>query len=150
MTRSPFQAVFGRPAATMEKYLLALVLVYVVVVGVKNPLFFSLETLFDMLRSGAGTMILAAGVLVVLISGGIDVSFTAVAIVSGYVSTRTMMALGLDDVLLALVLAAVVGVLLGSVNALLIHFLRLPALIVTLGTMSVFHGAMAVLLATTS
>lgn len=148
--RSPFQAVFHRPAATMEKYLLALVLAYVVVVALKNPLFFSFETLFDMIRSGAGTAILAAGVLVVLISGGIDVSFTAVAIVSGYTSTRTMMALGLDNVLLALLLAATVGLLLGSINALLIHFLRLPALIVTLGTMSVFHGAMAVLLGTTS
>lgn len=132
----------------MEKYLLGIIVVYIVVVALKSPQFFSLDTLFDMIRNGSGIMILALGVLVVLISGGIDVSFTAIAIVSGYSSVQLSKMLGIDNLAFLLVVAMVIGAALGSVNALLIHHFRLPTLIVTLGTASVFHGLMAIFLGT--
>lgn len=140
----------GRRTTTMEKYLLALVSGYIVLVSVKNPLFLSLETLFDLMRTGAGTMILAAGVLVVLVSGGIDVSFTSVAVVSAYTTVNLMLATGIDNILFALVVSMLIGLVLGAVNALLIHFLALPAFVVTLGTGSVYFGLMAMLLGTAS
>lgn len=146
--RSLFRRAFDRPMTSMEKYLLAIILVYIVIVAVKNPQFFSLETLFDMIRNGSGIMILALGVLVVLISGGIDVSFTAIAIVSGYTSVRLMKVLGFDNLLFVILVAVLIGAALGSINALLIHFFRLPTLIVTLGTASAFHGLMAIALGT--
>lgn len=150
MRTTPFKAVMNRRATGMEKYLGAIIVAYIVIVSIKNPLFLSFETLFDMIYSGSGIMLLALGVLVVLVSGGIDVSFTAVAVVSGYISVKTMLALGVDSILVALAVAVVVGILLGAINALLIHYLKLSTLIVTLGTMSVYHGLMAVLLGTKS
>jgi simple sugar transport system permease protein len=145
---SPFQAVMHRRATTMEKYLTAIIVVYVIVVSVKNPLFFTAETAFDMIRSGSGTMLLALGVLLVLVSGGIDVSFPAVAVVSSYIAILAIDKTGIDNLWLALAISIVIGILLGAINALLIHFLRLPTLIVTLGTGSVFHGLMAVVFGT--
>jgi simple sugar transport system permease protein len=145
-----FSAVYDRPMTTMEKYLLAVIGLYVVVVAVKNPLFFSPETLFDMIRSGSGIMLLAMGVLVVLISGGIDVSFTAIAVVAAYCGVRFALATGIDSIWLIALVALVTGTLLGAVNAVLIHAFRLPTLIVTLGTASLYHGAMATFLGTTS
>ncbi len=145
---SPFQAVMHRRATTMEKYLAVIIVVYVVVVSVKNPLFFTTETLFDMIRSGSGTMLLALGVLMVLVSGGIDVSFPAVAIVSSYLAVITVDRTGINSIWLALAVSIAIGTVLGAVNALLIHFLRLPTLIVTLGTASVYHGLMAVVFGT--
>lgn len=150
MKTSPFRAIYNRPSTAMEKYLLTIILSYIVIVALKNPLFFSLETLFDMLRSGSGVMILAIGVLLVLISGGIDVSFTAIAVVSGYTSVQLMMAVGIDNVLFAFMVSIVVGWLLGAVNALLISRFKLPTLIVTLGTASAYHGLMATVLGTKS
>lgn len=135
---------------TTEQYLLGVIVTYIVVVSVRNPLFLSWETLFDMLRSGAGISLLALGVLTVLISGGIDVSFTAVAIVSAYVGVRASLATGIDNVLFILAVAVLVGAVLGAINALLIYLFDLPTLIVTLGTASVYHGAMATILGTTS
>ena len=145
---SPFQAVMHRRMTTMEKYLLVIIVAYVAVVSVKNPLFFTPETLFDMVRSGSGTMLLALGVLLVLVSGGIDVSFPAVAIVSSYIAVLTLDRTGIDHLGLALAVSITIGTLLGALNAALIHLLRLPTLIVTLGTASVYHGLMAVLLGT--
>jgi len=126
------------------------IVVYIAVVGIVNPLFLDIGTLFDMLRSGAGVALLALGVLTVLVSGGIDVSFTAIAIVSAYVGVRTALATGIDNLWLILFVAVTVGTLLGALNAVIIYAFRLPTLIVTLGTASAYHGAMAVLLGTTS
>lgn len=148
MKTSPFQAVMHRRATTMEKYLAVIIVAYITIVSLKNPLFFTPETLFDMIRSGSGTMLLALGVLMVLVSGGIDVSFPVVAVVSSYLAVMTLDRTGINSIWLALAVSIAIGTVLGCVNALLIHFLRLPTLIVTLGTASVFHGLMAVLFGT--
>ncbi|MET0590188.1 MAG: ABC transporter permease [Naasia sp.] len=146
MKTSPFQRVFDRPMTSVEKFLSIIIVAYVIVVAVRSPAFLSPETLTDLIRNGSGAMILALGVLIVLISGGIDVSFTAIAIVAGYSSVLISKAVGVDNLLFIGVVAVVIGSLLGSINALLIHFYKLPTLIVTLGTASVFHGAMALTL----
>ncbi len=146
MSRTPFQVAFNRRMTAMEKTLLAIIVIYIGIVAVRSANFLSAATLFDLVRSGSAITILALGVLIVFISGGIDVSFPAVAIVSGYSSVLLSRALGVDNLLFIIVVAVVLGCLLGSINALLIHFYRLPTLIVTLGTASVFHGAMAILL----
>jgi len=147
-TFNPFQAVLHRRATTMEKYLGGIIVLYITIVSLKNPLFFTPETLFDMIRSGSGTMLLALGVLMVLVSGGIDVSFPAVAVVSSYLAVMTLDRTGINNIWLAFAVSIGIGTLLGLGNALLIHFLRLPTLIVTLGTASVYHGLMAVVFGT--
>ncbi|MFV0253193.1 MAG: ABC transporter permease [Beutenbergiaceae bacterium] len=149
MKVSVFEKFMHRRATTMEKYLFSIIAVYAVVVSIRNPLFLSFETAFDMIRGGSGTMLLALGLVVVLISGGIDVSFTAVAIVSAYLTVLTMDAMGVDNLWFALAMSTAIGLSLGCLNALLIQALRLPTLIVTLGTASVYHGGMAVLVGTT-
>lgn len=148
MVDNLFKKVFHRRPTTMEKYLSVIILLYIVVVGVKNPLFFNIETVFDMVRGGTGTLVLAMGVLVVLVSGGIDVSFTAVAIVSGYSTVLMMNKWGLDYLWFALIVSVLIGMILGSINGFLVNHLNIPTLIVTLGTMSVYWGLMAVILGT--
>ena len=68
---------------SMEKTLLVIIVAYAIIVSVINPNFLSLGTLADLTRNGTGMAILAAGVYVIMIAGGIDVSFPAVAIMSG-------------------------------------------------------------------
>jgi simple sugar transport system permease protein len=113
----------------------------VFVVGTINPAFLSLANTFDLLKSSVVMGLLAIGVLLVLISGGIDVSFTAVAAFSMYVTCRILVAVdSTGSFLIALILAAFVGAGLGLINAVFISWFRLPTLIVTLGTASVFRG----------
>jgi simple sugar transport system permease protein len=140
----------GRKLTQMEKYLLAIILVYSLVVTFINPAFFSAETLFDMLESSAGTMLLALGVLIVIISGGIDVSFTAIAIVAGYCAIKFMMLLGINNLFFVFLIAILLGAFLGLINALIIYYFKLPTLIVTLGTSSVFFGLMTTFVGTKS
>lgn len=112
-----------------------------VAIGLTNTTFFGAENLFEILRQSIVFGMLAVAALIALISGGIDVSFTAIAVFSMYSTTRILQATGYEEsILLAFFLAGAIGLGLGLFNALFIDILRLPALIVTLGTLSFFRG----------
>ncbi|MGG5172424.1 ABC transporter permease [Pseudarthrobacter sp. J1738] len=124
--------------------ILALVLIVLVIgMSLANGTFFTLPTAFSILRGSIVPLIFALGVLVVIISGGIDVSFAAVAIFAAYSTTR-ILDNGLDTVgvLSAFVVALLIGAALGAVNGAVISRFRLPTLIVTLGTQGIFKGAL--------
>src|SRR6202034_1831192 len=65
-------------ARNPEWFTFGLIVVMCVVVGAINPRFFQFATLFDTLHSATTVSLFALGTLVVLASGGIDVSFTAI------------------------------------------------------------------------
>lgn len=148
--KSPFQAVFNRPMNPMERILAVVIVVYVAFVSIVSPNFFGPKAFFDILSSGAGLMILALGALIVLISGGIDISFAAIAVVASYTSISLAMALEIDNLWFILGMSLLIGAVLGAINAVIIHFYRLPTLIVTIATASVFHGVMAITLGMTT
>ena len=64
------------------------------------------------------------------------------ALFGGYVSTLLMMQTGIDNIAFPFVVSTLIGIVLGLCNALLVHWLRLPAFIITLGTQNLFHGIM--------
>jgi simple sugar transport system permease protein len=127
-----------------HEVIIALILIGVcLTIGFVNPNFWSVPNLLAILRSATIMGIFSLGVLVVLISGGIDVSFTGIAIFSMY--TTTAILVGRDyqgSVLLPFIISAVLGLILGLFNGFLIGAFKLPTLIVTLGTLSLFRGAM--------
>ena len=125
-----------------EFYLGIVIVVFAAVITIINPSFLTVENLFDLTKSSSGMAILAMGVFIVLLSGGIDVSFTAVAIAGQYIAVNTLIATGVDNLLLAFLVSCAVGAALGAINAVFISLLDLPTLITTLGTLSLFHGAL--------
>jgi simple sugar transport system permease protein len=118
-----------------------IIVLFAVFTGLSDPSFFTIANLFDLLRASIVMGIFAIGVLVVLISGGIDVSFTAVAAFSMY-STTLFLTSGDVQLHWAVIflISAAIGFALGMVNAIFIGIFRLPTLIVTLGTLSLFRG----------
>ena len=131
-----------------QRFLIAIIVIYCVIVAMRNPAFLSLTTLFNILRSSSGTTILAMGVLVVMISGGIDVSFPAIAIFGGYGALQFCMKTGIDNLALAFVISIAIGIVLGIGNAILINILKLEPFIITLSTASVYFGLMTIILGT--
>ncbi|MBN1420170.1 MAG: ABC transporter permease [Planctomycetes bacterium] len=134
----------------VREFHLALVIVALAAsIGIANPAFLSLSTLYDLLKSCVVPGLFALGVLVVLVSGGIDISFTAIGIFSLYAAARILEGARFPGAAAcAFLLAASIGTALGAANAGLISRFRLPALIVTLGTAGAFRGAMLAFLGT--
>jgi len=123
-----------------ETMLFITMIVFGVVVNSINPAFLTADNLFDILKTSSITGMMALGVMVVMISGGMDISFTAIATVSMGITVRLLIALGQGNIVVAFLVAGIIGALLGSINGFLVYQFKLPTLIVTLGTSSIFHG----------
>ncbi len=142
--RRKVRGVFAR----QETILFLILIGYCAFVSIVNPTFLQLDNIFDVFRNSAGMMILAMGTLVVLVSGGIDVSFTAVAICAGYLTMKIFIALGFSNLYLIFLVSMALGGLLGLFNGFWIQKFRLQTFIVTLGTQNIYIGLLSVTLGT--
>lgn len=135
----------GRLRGQNNEGVLALsIVVLSVIVGIADASFWSLSTLLNISTSALDNLVFALGVLIVLISGGIDVSFMAIGIFAGYsvVLLTNDTGVGASSASVGFALAAAMGVGLGMLNALAIAGLRLPTLIATLGTLGIIRGVL--------
>lgn len=127
-----------------EAYVLLVIVLFSLIITIFNPRFLTLENMFDLLKSYSFIGIFAVGVTLVLISGGIDISFTAVATVAEYVMAVVIIEYG-GNIFFAFLLAAGVGIALGLINATLIHFFKIPTIITTIATLNIFYGILTVI-----
>ncbi|MDG4720927.1 MULTISPECIES: ABC transporter permease [Thalassospira] len=119
-------------------------------VTIANPAFLQASTLIDIGRASVVTGLFALGVFVVLAAGGIDVSFTAIAALTMYSITLLVQNFAPDLSIIAVFAIAVAGgVFLGVVNGYLVYSLRVPSLIVTIGTQYLFRGGLLAFIGTT-
>ncbi len=126
---------------TNEFFLFAIIVVMCVVFGAINPAFFSLANIFDISRSLVETGIFAMGALVVMISGGIDLSFMAIALFAMHSISRFGGEYFADAPFwLLLVMGLAIGAVLGMMNAVFVGKFKLPAMIITLGTSNIIKG----------
>jgi simple sugar transport system permease protein len=128
-----------------ETYVFIAIVIFSIVITAINPSFFTLENLFDLLKSYSLMGTFAIGMLFVLISGGIDISFTAIATVTGYTVAVLLLKMGDQlNIFLVFLIAGGVGIALGMINAVIIHFFRIPSIITTIATLNVFYGILTV------
>jgi simple sugar transport system permease protein len=107
--------------------------------SILSPGFLTAGNLLGLLESYSVSAIMAAGLLVVLISGGIDISFAAIAGVTQFL-TATILVNYSGNWFTAFALAGLFGALLGVINALLIHYLRAISVIITISTMTLYFS----------
>src|SRR3984885_8334627 len=133
-----------------EWFTFGLIIVMCLIVGAINPRFFQLASLFDMLHSATTVSLFALGTLVVLASGGIDVSFTAIGALTMYAITKAVFAWWPDEPFaLILITGALGGIVLGLINGVLVYRLKAPSLIVTIGTQYLYRGILLTFIGTT-
>lgn len=124
-----------------EFYLLLIIIGLGVLLTFLTDGFFTLENLFDILVSYSFLGIMAVGLMVVLISGGIDISFTATATVAQYIMATIIIKLG-GNWLIAFLLPILIGIGIGAINALLVYYLRVHSIIITIATLNLFYGVL--------
>ncbi len=124
-----------------EFYVVIIIILFCMLIQVRSGQFFTGNNLVDIIRSFTIPVMFCVGELMVLISGGVDCSFPAIASLSMFVVCKY-----LEDVttnpLLFFVVAALIGLAFGVLNGVIIGKYRFPALIVTLGTSSICWGVM--------
>lgn len=131
-----------------ELYVFLVILALGVVIQLRSGQFFTVNNLVDIANAMVVPGLFGVGAFLVIVSGGIDVSFPALASLAVYATTRYLVDSGYaGGVWLPFVMAMVIGGLLGAFNGLFAARLKVPTLIITLGTASVFTGVMQGVLA---
>ena len=122
-----------------SSFLYLAIAVEVAIFALVAPNFFTLANFFEIARLNAELGLLAVALTPILIAGGIDLSVGAVMGLAAVCFGAAWRDLHLP-IPVAVIVALAVGALGGGLNAVLISRLKLPALIVTLGTFSLFRG----------
>lgn len=126
-----------------EVVVLALLVALIAVIGVINNSFLEPKSLLSMLNTSLILMLLATGEMFVILTRGIDVSVGAMmglaAVVLGLALNAGM------SLWLAIPLTLLVGLALGAINGVGVAVVRIPPIIMTLGALGVYRGAMLIL-----
>jgi ribose transport system permease protein len=109
-----------------------------VVIAALEPRFLSAGNLAGVARQTAVIMVIAMGMTVVMVSGGIDLSVGSVMALSGVVGAFAMVAGA--PVLVGIAVAIAAGAVCGLATGAAIASLRIPPFIVTLGAMGIYRG----------
>ncbi|MDU5191927.1 MAG: ABC transporter permease, partial [Mixta calida] len=130
---------FLKPQSS-QGWLAWVLLAFTIFFSLASDQFLSVQNLLDLAESYAVTGIFALGLFVVLVTGGIDISFASVASVVQYLIASLFIHYQFDNALLSILLALLCGTLFGVINALLITSLRVVSIIITISMQSLLFG----------
>lgn len=134
---------FRKLISRTEFYIALVFLALCLLIQLRSGQFFTPNNIVDIVSALVVPGIFAVGAFMVIISGGFDVSFPALASLTSFVTTKVLLDAGWQGgVWLPFLIALVLGALLGAFNGLFIGYFELPAMIVTLGSSSFFKGLM--------
>ncbi len=121
-----------------------LVLVAVVVVAtVKNDNFlFSSDGWRNFMLNPSILLLLAVGQAVVIITRNVDLSVGSVMALTAYLTGRLFIDQPGLPMIVVVVLCVLAGAALGLVNGALVAYFKVPALVITLGTLYIYRGLM--------
>lgn len=112
----------------------------VALTAISNPRFLSAQSIKDLLLGSTILAILAVGQAVVVITRNVDLSVGSVLGLSAFATGTLFVAVPGAPTVLAVALGVGLGAVCGAFNGALIAAARVPALVVTLGTLYVFRG----------
>lgn len=128
-----------RLIAAPERILAILLLLEILVFSFLGTNFLTRENSFEVVRLSVEIGLLALALTPVIVSGGIDLSVGSLMGLSAILFGKLWRDAGLP-IWLAALMTLVCGGLAGGINATLITRLKIPPLIVTLGSFSLFRG----------
>ena len=123
-----------------EALLAAVILLMIAAIGSRVPSFVSPGNLVEIFNDTAILIILALGQMMVLLTKGIDLSMAANLALTGMIVALLNFQHPEIPVWALMLLATACGLVMGMINGLLVWKLGIPAIVVTLGTMSIYRG----------
>ncbi len=128
-------------ATARETGILIALIVVVIAATVANPNFlFSNDGFRDLLLTPSILLLVAVGSAVVIITRNVDLSVGSVVGLTAYLTGRLFIDIPGIPIIAVFFGGVLLGGLLGLINGALVAFARVPALVITLGTMYIYRG----------
>jgi rhamnose transport system permease protein len=129
-----------RVLARREVSLLAVLVVLFAAFSVLSPRFASLVTVGQILNSMSIVVIVGIGLTLVLMTRNIDVSVGSMVGLTAYFAADFASKNPQLPLIVVVLASCALGLVLGSFNGLIVATLRVPSIMVTLGTLYVYRG----------
>ena len=121
-----------------------LLIVMFIVASIISPVFLSSDNMVNILRQQSTFMLVALGMLMVMVTGGIDLSVSSMVAVSSIMVAYMLKIVGWQNqswgLMMSIVVAIAIGFAFGAINGFLVSKLNMPAFIVTLAMMYAVKG----------
>ncbi len=141
--QSPAARFFNDVVRSREASILLVLVAVIVAATLANPSFlFSSNGWRDLLLTPSILLLLAAGQAVVIITRNVDLSVGSVLALTAYLTGRLFIDNPGIPILVVVIAGVATGAGLGLVNGLLVSLGRVPALVITLGTLYIYRGVM--------
>ena len=120
--------------------LFSIIIFGVIVVGFANPYFVKPSSLSDVLTDTSILIILALSQMIVILIRAIDLSVASNLALSGMLISLLSTVYPELPVVFFILLSCVIGTFLGVLNGVSIAILKVPFIVTTLGTLSIYRG----------
>lgn len=124
-----------------ELGLVGFILLLILFVQLRNPSFLTLENINDLLTNTAILSILSLGMMLVIVTRGIDLSVGATLALAGMITALTTKDYPDLHPLLLILMGIVIGMICGTIIGGLVAKMKILPIIATLGMMNVFRGS---------
>lgn len=123
----------------LRRYGMLMILLLIIgAISLLSPNFFTVSNFLVITRQVSINALVAAGMTLVILLAGIDLSVGGVIALAGTLLALTLA--GTKSAALAVLVGVAVGAVVGAVNGFFVAYLRLPAFIVTLATLALSRG----------
>jgi simple sugar transport system permease protein len=122
----------------------------VIIFGIKNPAIISVASFFSLTRACIIPAVFTLALMLVMIQGGIDISFAAIGAFASYTSVFIFTKMGMMDVSLWLIflVAIMISVLFQLINWFLITYIKIQSFVTTLAMETMLKGALLAFVST--
>ena len=124
--------------ASQNSAVIAFLLLFILSVILRGSTFLNFGNLINILRNNSIIGIVSLGMTLIIITGGIDLSVGSQLAITGLLAISTMNATG--SIVLGVLAAIAVAVVCGFLTGGLVAKCKIPAFIVTLGTMTIYRS----------
>lgn len=137
--------VLGKFKQRRETSLIVLIALLLVIVTMRSPGFVSGKNIQRIVNDTSILVMVSIGQFFVILAGGIDLSVGSIIGFSGMAASMLNESHPALPAIVVLLAGVSIGMLLGAINGFVVAFGKVPPIIVTLGSMSIFRGLTFVL-----
>lgn len=138
---SPAAKLVSHVATARETGIVVALVLIIVIATARNPSFvFSGDGFRDLLLTPSLLLLVAVGQAIVIITRNVDLSVGSVVGLTAYLTGRLFVDIPGIPLIAVFFGGLILGALLGLINGALVAYARVPALVITLGTMYIYRG----------
>jgi methyl-galactoside transport system permease protein len=134
----------------MDRAIFFVLLMLVIIIAIINPKILSLRVLRDVLMQSSTKIIIALGMMLVILIGGVDLGACRLVGMAAVVSASLLQNpdyirrfypnMGPLPLIVPIIIAIIIGAIWGIINGVVVAKFQVPAFIATLGSMLIIYG----------